>query len=104
MFSWPVILNATALSFSGFKKAGLGFRCHAAHTYSLIFAAEQNTDHRRKKCPPQEISLFAYFFGVEKSKASDGTRPVGLAFDFRQKHRMHKKRGHETFAAPLLLN
>ena len=30
MFSWPVIPNTTALSFSGFKKAGPGFRCHAA--------------------------------------------------------------------------
>jgi hypothetical protein len=33
-----------------------------------------------KKCPPQETSLFAYFFGVEKSTSSDGTRPVGLDF------------------------
>ncbi len=56
--------------------------CHAAQTYSSIFAAEQNTDHRRKKCPPQEKSLFAYFFGVVKSKASVGTRPDGVAFCF----------------------
>jgi len=48
----------------------------------INFAAEQNTDHWRKKCPPQEKSLFAYFFGVVKSKASVGTRPDGAAFDF----------------------
>ena len=48
----------------------------------INLAAEQNTDHWRKKCPPQEKSLFAYFFGVVKSMASVGTRPDGVAFDF----------------------
>jgi hypothetical protein len=41
------------------------------------------TKHRplAKEVPSAGASLFAYFFGVEKSKASDGTRPVGFAFD-----------------------
>jgi len=49
-------------------------------TNALInLVAEQNTDRWRKKCPPQEKSLFAYFFGVVKSMAPDGARPVGFA-------------------------
>jgi hypothetical protein len=30
-----------------------------------------------QKVPSAGASLFAYFFGVEKSKASGGTRPAG---------------------------
>ena len=66
MFSWPVIPNATAPSFSGSKKVGPGFRCHAAQTYSSIFAAEQNTDHRQKKCPPQEQAFLLTFLALKK--------------------------------------
>ncbi|MBE0574949.1 MAG: hypothetical protein IH613_03540 [Desulfuromonadales bacterium] len=32
-----------------------------------------------QEVPSAGASLFAYFFGVEKSKASGGTRPAGVA-------------------------
>jgi len=38
--------------------------CHAAQTYSLTFAAEQNTDHWRKKCPPQEQAFLHTFLAL----------------------------------------
>jgi hypothetical protein len=33
------------------------------------------------------VSLFAYFFGVAKSKAYGGTRPAGLAFNYYKKYK-----------------
>ena len=38
--------------------------------------------------PSAGASLFAYFFGVEKSKASGGTRPAGFACDQHGKHNL----------------
>jgi len=52
------------LQFVGFKKAGIGLRCHIAQKYSFTFAAEQNTDHWQKKCPPQEQAFLHTFLAL----------------------------------------
>ncbi len=38
--------------------------CHAAQTYSSTCVAAQNTDHGRKKCPPQEQAFLLTFLAL----------------------------------------
>jgi hypothetical protein len=70
--------------FEWFKKAGIGFRCHAALMCSLTFVAEHNTDHRRKKCPPQEPAFLLTFLALKKVRRLAGRAPpvMTLALDF----------------------
>ena len=65
---------------SGSKKQGLVF---GATQHSCTHQPRSRTKHRplAKEVPSAGASFFAYFFSVEKSKASDGTRPVGPDFD-----------------------
>ena len=72
----------TLFRLTGSKKQGLVF---GATQHSCTHQPCSRTKHRppAKEVPSAGASLFAYFFGVVKSMASDGTRPVGLDFDFR---------------------
>jgi hypothetical protein len=48
-----------------------------------VLVGKSNVNRTRRtieqEVPSAGASLFAYFFGVEKSKASGGTRPAGFA-------------------------
>jgi hypothetical protein len=48
---------------------------------ALVGKSNVNRTRRtiEQEVPSAGASLFAYFFGVEKSKASGGTRPAGFA-------------------------
>jgi hypothetical protein len=48
---------------------------------ALVGKSNVNRTRRtiEQEVPSAGASLFSYFFGVEKSKASGGTRPAGFA-------------------------